>query len=65
MSSSAMRSLFEAARNDGPPRVVREEMWDRVAMATGIAATATVTAAAATSATSAPAAASTVAAAST
>ncbi len=54
-----VRSLFAAARADAPDDEARAEMWDRVAMATGIAAT--TAAAASASASAAPTAASGVA----
>lgn len=58
-TSSAVRSLFAAARADAPDEAVRDEMWERVAMATGIAATAaTAATAASATVTAAPVAAS-------
>lgn len=61
MSGVSMQSLFAAAREDAPDDLTRDAMWNDVANATGIAATATL-AAAATSAAK-PAAATTAAAA--
>ncbi len=55
-SSTNVRALFAAARDDAPGEAARDEMWSRVAMATGIAATAA--AAASATASAAPAAAS-------